>query len=286
MARDADPTGTPPDDPGAGIGREQLQLVIRRAAELYAAEAESGERLAPAEVLRIAEELGLPPRHVRQALYELPRLQEEEGFLDRWCGPDHLVVARAVPRDGAEVLRTLERHLLTAEYLQLRRRQADRLVLVPAEDTVSKVARAFRRPKKRHYLAHARALSVAAQPLDTGASHVQLDVDLENLRSEYVAGGAVAGGAIGLGVGLGLFYAAAIPLAEVLGTPAAAGAGALAAMGGMAASVSVSLKVAAGKFRRRIADARSEAEGLLDRVERGEALEPPASGVRRWLSGL
>ena len=71
MADEPEPRDREPDAPR--ITREDLQLVIRRAAELYTAETDADERLSESEVLRIADELGLPGRHVRQALYELPR---------------------------------------------------------------------------------------------------------------------------------------------------------------------------------------------------------------------
>lgn len=275
-------SGPPERRPVEGIGREDLQRVIRRAAELYAAEADSAERLGPEEVLRIGEELGLPARHVRQALYELPPETDRPSFLDRWWGAPGLVIPRAVPGEAGDLLRRLETHLVTREYLQLRRRQADRLVLVPAADAVSKLARAFKRPKSRHYLAHGRSLTVAVQPLDRRVSHVQVELDASELRSGYVAGGTVLGGLVGLPVA-GLLAAAAVPLSELVGVPAATAAGALAGAGGLAATVAASLRVARGKFLRRLADARSEVEGLLDRVERGEPLDPPASPVRRWL---
>lgn len=276
-------TGVPERVPGEGIGREDLRRVIRRAAELYAAEAESADRLAPEEVLRIAEELGLPARHVRQALYELPAMPGEPSRLDRWWGPPRLVTTRAVPGPPGDLLRRIETYLVTREYLQLRRRQTDRLVLVPAADAISRVARAFRRPKSRHYLAHGRELTVSAQPLDDHTSHLQVELDASALRGEYVATGSAVGAAIGLPVAGGLFFAAAIPLSELVGLPGAAAVGAVAGLGGLAGTVVAALRVARSRFLRRLADARSEAEGLLDRIERGEPLESSASPVRRWL---
>lgn len=278
-----DGAGLPERRPDDGIGREDLQRVIRRAAELYAAETESAERLAPEEVLRIAEELGLPARHVRQALYELPSHGEEPSFLDRRWGPPRLTTTRAVPGEAGDLLRRLETYLVTREYLQLRRRRGDRLVLVPAADAMSKVARAFRRPKSRHYLAHGRSLVIAAQPLDQRTSHVRVDLDASDLRSEYAVAASMLGGGLGLAVASGLFFAVGIPVADFFGSAAGIVAGAAAGLGGLGATVATSLRVAGGKFRQRLSDARSEVEGLLDRVERGEPLDPPPSPVRRWL---
>jgi len=53
------------------ISREQLEKVIHRAAELQFAQGEKQHNLEADEVLRIAEEVGLEGRHVRQALAEM-----------------------------------------------------------------------------------------------------------------------------------------------------------------------------------------------------------------------
>lgn len=276
-----------PDLPAAtrGIGREELRLVIRRAAELYAAEADSAERLEPEEVLRIAEELGLPSPHVRQALYELPLRRGDPGWLDRVCGVPAVAASRAVPGRETEVLAQLEDYLLTQEYLRVLRRQKGSLLLAPAEDVGSKLVRAFRRPGSRHYIARAPRLSVAVQPLEADRAHVIVEADLSDRRGGHVAAGATLGGLAGAGIATGLFFAAAVPLSELVGFPGAATAGVLVGAAGLAGSVRAGLAIAGRRFRRLAEDARTELEGVLDRLERGRLAEPSPSPLRRLLEG-
>ena len=53
-----------------GISRRDLPAVVKRAAELAAVEGDAEEAISEEEVVRIAAELGLSERHVRQALFE------------------------------------------------------------------------------------------------------------------------------------------------------------------------------------------------------------------------
>ncbi|HEX6558161.1 MAG TPA: hypothetical protein VF021_01835, partial [Longimicrobiales bacterium] len=134
------------NEPGKPITRRDLPAVVRRAAELAAVEDESAEELSEAEVIRIAAELGLAPRHVRQAIYEGVQEEAEPGaFLDRHFSTPRISVARAVPLEPDAARRALEDYFITQEYLQIVRRQAETTTFEPASDAVSKVARTFRR---------------------------------------------------------------------------------------------------------------------------------------------
>lgn len=268
---------TPPD---RSITRPQLELVIRRAVELYTAQADAEERLSEDEVLRIGKELGLPPAIVRQALYEAPA-PAPESFVDRWFGGATVSVSRAVPLPDSDVAGRLEEYLATREYLVLRRRQRSFAIFEPAEDTISKMARALSRPARNWYLARSRQVVLAVRPLEEGRTHVRIDMDLSNRRSETLTEGIVGGGLVGLALGAIAGATVGLGMVDILGQAAAAAAGAVAGLGGLTGGFAAVMAAVKKGFRRRLDAARLEVEGLLDRLERGERLEPPPAPWRR-----
>lgn len=267
-----------------GITRGELQLVIRRAAELYTSEADAGDRLSEAEVLRIADELGLPGRHVRQALYELPRSRgEESGWIDRWYGLPTVVGTRLAPGTPDEVLDRLEDYLVTRELLQVLRRQGGRAAFTPADDTISNMARAVRRPERNWQIARSRRVLVEARPMLEGESHVRLELDIEPQRRKALRSGIVGGALVGLPLAAGAFFPVGHMVFEIAGDAAAYAAGLTAGAGAFGASVAGGMAVARSRFQARVENARMEIAGLLDRLEGGRKLDPPPAP---WLRGL
>lgn len=285
MAEPPPPAPLSPDE-SRGVTRRDLELVIRRAAEIAAREADADERLSEAEVLQIAEELGLPDRHVRQALYELPRDTEEAALLGRWYGSGTVVGTRVVKGAPDEVMARLEDYLVTREFLQVLRKQGDRAVLQPADDAISNVARAVRRPQRSWQIARARRVLLEARQMPGEESHVRIELDLGDHRRRAAIGGGI-GGTLGgvvagapLAAGTFLALAPMVPgVGDVLALGAAAVAGAVGLGGGMVTGMAVSRAT----FRGRIEAARLEIAGLLDRLERGGRLDPPAAP---WLRSL
>lgn len=269
-------------DPERRITRRQLEVVIRRAAELYAADTDADERISEAELLRIAEEIGLPARYVRQALYEAID-DAEATVLDRIAGPGNLIVARSIPVDAGPILRHMEEYLVTREYLQLRRRQGEKAVFVPADDLISRFARSLSRPARRFHLARARAVGVEVHQLEPGWAHIRLEVDLSVQRNELVRGGGILAGIFGAAAGTGLAILTAPVAGAALGDLAGIIAGTTAFVGTAAASTAAGIAAAAARFRARAAAAREEIEVLLDRAQRGETLDPPPAPWRRSL---
>src|SRR5690606_16718333 len=194
-------------------------LVIRRAVELYAAQTDADERLSEDEVLRIGKELGLPASIVRQAIYEAPA-PAAESIVDRWFGAAAVSVSRAVQLPEGDVASRLEEYLATREYLVLRRRQHSLTIFEPAEDTISKMARALSRPSRHWYLARSRQVMLAVRPLEEGRTHVRIDMDLGNRRRESMVEGLVGGGIWGLALGGIAAAGAGFGLADFLGQTA------------------------------------------------------------------
>jgi len=268
------------DLPSRRVTRRDFEVIIRRAAELAAGEPEGADdTLEEEEVIRIATEIGLPARHVRQALFELPEIAEHSTRGD-YFGDAVLTATRIVPGRAPDVLRRIEDYLSTREYLQVVRRRTDRAFLMPAEDAISNLARGLLRPSKRFYLARARRVIVSARPLDEKNAHIQIALDLSEQRTHAVRGGWI-GGSLG-GLALGTAGAVAIALADLPSAVSVAGEIIVFATA-FAGTVAAALAGTRAAFRSKLAGARFELEGLLDRAEHGQPLEPPPAPWRKRL---
>lgn len=251
----------------AEIDREQLERVIRRAAELqFDAGERHGEPLAQEEVLRIGREVGLSSRHVRQALAEvraeslLPEVPEDHGLARSLWGRGWLRAQRVVPGGRAEVQRRLEEHFRKNESLRRVRRRGDRSTWKPSESLVSKMQRSFDLAGRGYELAEAKQVELSVSGLEEGWSLVSLTVDLRNHRTEQAV--AWTAGTIPVAAGLAvLFGFGGFPLEIVI--PAAGGGVFAAGKWGGALT-----------FARKREKVRLAVEGLLDRLEHGDPLEP------------
>jgi hypothetical protein len=274
----------PPEDPkdasDRSITRRDFEAVIRRAAELSSAESDGeDESLSEDEVIRIAKDLGLPDRYVQQALFELPQIPHERGRAD-YFGDAVLTATRIVPGNAPQLLRRIEDYLSTREYLQVVRRRTDRSFLMPAEDAISNLVRGLARPSSRHYLSRAKRVVVSVRPVETGKAHVQIALDLSEHRKNSLRGGWI-GGTIG-GLAVGTFAVIMIGIADLpSGVTIASQIAAFAA--GFGGVVTGTLAATRAAFRRAVGVAKFELDGLLDRAEHGQTLEPPPAPWRKRL---
>jgi hypothetical protein len=257
-----------------GIARGDLPAVVKRAAELAAIEGDAEEQIPEEEVVRIAAELGLSERHVRQALMEGVEEEVEPTFLDRQMGIPRIMAMRAVPMPPEQARAALEDYLVTREYLQIIRRQSVTSSFEPADDAVSSVARAFSRSKK-HCLAAAQGVELTVRELQPGWSHVRLKAIYPDARKVHV-GGAVAGGVfLGSAVGGAAGLAVAAMTVAPLGDPIGIALGAATGLSVIAASMAGFWKIARNNFRNWRQRTINEANGVLDRLEKGDELRPP-----------
>ncbi len=255
---------------------------MRRAAELSAAEVDAEDRIPEAELLRIASELGLPARYVRQALYELDEPRTRDNWLLQRIGAGRVVLSRAVPGDPQRVLDGLERYLNDDEYFRTVRRRGERATFEPQADVAATVARALRGNRSKNSLAGLHGVGMAVRPLPDQHAHVQLELDLSDRRRNALVAGTIIGGAGGTAVGVGLGAVSAILIGGSAPGPdmtlaLTMGGGIV----GLGAGLSAGLAGARAWFRGVVSGVKTEAEGLLDRVERREPLERPASPLRR-----
>lgn len=241
---------------GELIRREALERIIQRAAELQAGERDIGEGLTEPDLLALGQEVGIPPRYLRQALLEertRSGVAPERGALAWLAGPVALTAARVVPGEPVSVERVLTGWMEREESLQVKRRYPDRTSWEPRVGAVASLQRALRAGGKSFALAHATEVLAQVVPLEPGFCHVRLTANVGGQRTQRLWGAATL-------VGGGAALAAVMPALGVLGPwalvpPLAAWGAALAV---------------ARRHRRENERIVVGLEQVLDRLERGE----------------
>lgn len=257
------------DEVRPALRRADLDRVIRRAAELQFQEGEKGEvgeSLSEAEILRIGQEVGLEPSHMRRALGELraeqltPALPAEEGVLARVVGPSRVQAARAIPGAAADLSPRLHDWLRRNESLTPLRERMGSSFWEPNQGFTAQIQRGINLGGKNFELARGKSLEVSVVELEAGWVLVTLVSDLSNVRTEHGLGWGLGLGLGSLGAGVGVAAVVAFPPVAIVGTAIAAGMA-----GGAAGATLARHTLAPARARMAVA-----LEGLLDRCERGD----------------
>jgi hypothetical protein len=239
---------------------DEVALVLRRAAEIEAAEDASAPALAydPAAVEEAAREVGLSPTAVRQAVAELragvlPAATAGElrpRSRGRALASRRVADQRLVDRPPAVALATVDRFLRT-QMFELRRRSGDRSLYRHRADLIAGLRRRldFAGVIKLEGLT---MVDVVVTPADE-RTLVRVEAELATSHANAVAGGAAAGTAVT--VLTGLVGAVAGEVGLVI---AALPAGALVGAG--------SMRVAAARWQQRRDDVAEVVAHLLDRL--------------------
>lgn len=262
--------------PEKKITRSDLPLVVKRAAELAARDADPAEEISEDEVIRIAAELGLPAHHVRTALYEAAHHEGEPTFLDRQFGNRRVVASRVVPHDAEKSLRKVE-ELFKGSNMTVVRRQAGSITLEAGGDMFSKITRAFR---GQNQLASAEIVEVIARKLETGGSHVTVRAVFKDERKGHFAGAVIGGTLLGASIGSLAGVLAGVVTHEMIvgmttGTILGIGSG-----GGIYAGILASMKKNYREWRERVT---RNTEGTLDKLEKAQDTLPPTA---QWFQKL
>lgn len=246
------------DSPAPILPRAALERVLLRAAELHAASGDVPETMSEADLLSLAQEVGISPLAVKQALAEermRVTLPEERGFAASLVGPAFFSASRVVTGDARALLERIDHGFQRDESLAERRRFPDRIVYGPlgglagaAHDVVAGLSG---RPLA---LAKTNEVSVSVVQMDPTRSHVRIEATLAPRRVWALRIG--AGGLLG-GAGLG-----AVLLALNVWPVVAIGVGAL-------VSVMPSI-IARAMYRNAAHGAQLAIEQTLDRLEFGE----------------
>ena len=265
------------EKPGRQLTRRQFDEVMRRASELAAREAEGGDGDLPeGEIYRIGREVGLDERYVRRALDDV-RSQALDGSLaDRLIGPGLVRASRVVDGTVEELSERIDEFLVAGRLLQRVRRSPTFLQYRPAVDWISTLARAASGTSRKYFVASARSVEVSLEAVDETRTLVEFEVD-PGIRGDYLGGmfggGGLGGIGAGVGAGIGLGATTLIPQVALVVTGVAVAGGVF----GVVASIT------RRAYRRKWNDVRAEVEGILDRLEVGEFLEPPPSSWRKWV---
>ena len=245
------------------------------AAELQAQEADPGElTLTEAQILDVGNEVGIPAKHLRQALAEersRVAVPVERGRIAALFGAATVSASRTVRGTPATLFDRLDEAMQREESLRVKRRFPDRIAGEQRGGMAPEFRHILNVGGHGYRLARAEEVSATVIAVDAERSIVRLDASLANVRSQRLAGGAgviVSGGVVtGILLALGVMAAAAA-------LPVAAG-------------------VVAGYFVARshgpqVAGAQTTLEKMLDHLQHGELLLPflppdsTASAGLRW----
>lgn len=249
-----------PKGPAVGkelIDRAALERIIRRAAELQAAQREIGEGLTEDDVLELGREVGIPVPYLQQAIVEARtggvQLDPERGLAGWLAGADAVAAERVVPGATDVVVDRLDTWMRAEEGMSTMRRSQGHLRWERTRGFVAEMRRSFAVGGRPYILARTDDVTADVTGLEEGYSYVRLVATVRRARNQRVAGaatltsfGVVAAAAVAV---LGFF-----PLAAVV--PAAAG---------LALSVPVLRRHQRTTTRTQIA-----LEQVLDRLEAGE----------------
>jgi hypothetical protein len=262
---------------GHQLTRQDLEVVIRRAAELEAEVGSAALELSEADVVRIAQEVGLSEESIRRALAEHQaavtrggELLAERGWISRLCGSGLVTATRNIERPAEEIRQEIESHFQANESLRLVRRTKIASLWEPETGVVASLMRGLDVFGKGYQLAKkGHAVEFRTVPLSEESSQVSLTCDLASERAGWFWG-------LGAAVGVPLAWLATavilasydIPNALVLLSPV---------------PLAITVLLARAGYRRAVEKMRRVLDGLLDRVEHGEALEPPRPSWRDLL---
>ncbi|PYO73102.1 MAG: hypothetical protein E6K55_14300 [Gemmatimonadetes bacterium] len=198
--------------PGDLIRREALERIIQRAAELQAGERDIGEGLTEKELLALGQDVGIPPRYLRQALLEERTRSvapEARGFLSWLAGPATLAAERVVPGDRSGVERALTAWMESEESLQVKRRYADHTTWEPRIGAFASIQRALGAGGKSFALARATEVAAQVTPLEAGFCHVRLTASVRGQRAQRLWGTAAL-------IAFGVALAGVVPILGAL----------------------------------------------------------------------
>jgi hypothetical protein len=201
--------------PDKRISREALERIIHRAAELHTKARDIGDQLTPDEVLELGKEVGIPTRHLQQALLEERArgvTAGDQGMLVKLAGPKRLSAARTVPGRAANVETALSHWMTAEELLTVKRRYPQGRSWEASKDFLAALKRSLGVGGRQYALARAKEVLGRVEQLEDQWCHVTLIADLSNTRTKRVAGGAafLASGATLTTIAVVLGVAAAV----------------------------------------------------------------------------
>src|SRR6478735_661249 len=209
--------------------RGQLDRILQRAAELQAGERDPGEELSKDELVQLGRDVGIPAKHLEQAMLEeqtrLPA-QRLDGFWDHAAGPALVSAMRVVRGELATVERILTDYMEEHELLAVVRQGTGRLIWEPLRGFNAAMKRSkavLGGGNKPFMLARAMGLTATITSLEAGYVHLSLEADLKAARGQFIGGGValsslgLAAGFVAVALGLPILALGTIPMGLGLG---------------------------------------------------------------------
>ncbi|UCF39936.1 MAG: hypothetical protein JSW43_09345 [Gemmatimonadota bacterium] len=253
---------------GSRIDRGALERIIQRAAELQAGERDIGEGLTEHELMRLGQEVGIPPSYLQQALLE-ERTRAvatvEPGIAGWLVGPTQLAAQRTIPGEAKRIRDGLNRWMTESELLAVKRRYPEQTSWEAKQDVLSSIKREFKLGGRSYQLSRAKEIVGQVVQLDQGRAHVRLVADLTNTRRAHLGSAATLAGAGAIASLIGVVMGVMLPVA-------------LAPLGlGLLTGLAV-----ARRRRGTIERVQVNLEQVLDRLEHGEIeTQPRVEGPRQ-----
>lgn len=250
------------------IDRGALERIIRRAAELQAGERDIGEGLTERELVRLGEEVGIPPSYLQQALLEerTRAVATVEPGLSGWlAGPTQLAAQRTIPGEARRMQDALSQWMTESELLTVKRRYPEQTSWEAKQDVFSSLKREFKMGGRSYQLSRAKEIVGQVVQLEPERAHVRLVADLSNTRRTHLRNAATVAGAGAIASFIGVTLGVMLPVALLpLGLGLLTGFAVARRRRGTMERVQVSL------------------EQVLDRLEHGEIeTQPRVEGPRQ-----
>jgi hypothetical protein len=251
------------NEPGKRLKPAEVEMILRRAAELnarrWSRDSNGAPSVSPEVLVQVAAAAGIPEQDVRRAMWDLAseKTAEPHTLARKFYGPARLRAVREVERPPEKTREYLESLLRLEQGLKLRRK-TEASSLWDSGDLLGVVRRTLDFSGHRALL-KTQSVELRVEEIDEDRCGANLTADVSNQRGEYLSLGGILGVTLAV-----LFVLAGVqnPL-FFLGVPPA-----LAAPG-------FGSKLA---YRRACAEIRRSLEDLLDAAEEGpprEEEEPP-----------
>ncbi len=259
------PSNVPaPASSTAPLGREAIERVLARAAELNVGGLDASEGMSEAQLIALGQEVGISAAHVRQALAEertRVSVPEERGVMGAMFGGTVASASRVVSGTPSDLLARLDHWMQREEMLRPRRRFTDRMTWEARRDFMGSLQMGLNFGGRAYALSRSTEVGATVIAVDGSKSLVSLDASVEDSRrSSAIASGVVSG--MGVAGAATLAALVIIPgglpwIAALVGGGWAAGAGATA--------------YAIGRAQKsRLHRVQLGLEQVLDRLEHGE----------------
>jgi len=240
------------------LPRAALERVLLRAAELHSASGDLPETMSEADLVALAQEVGISAIALKQALTEeriRVTVPEERGLAATIAGPALCTASRVVQGEAKAVLERIDREFRADENLTERRRFPDRIAWGARGGVAGALAGLSRFDGRGFPLTKADEVSATVIQVEPGRVHVRVEATLGARRAAAMRNGVLGVGGAALVTAVLAALSVFPPIALVTG----------------AALALASPLTARRSYRRDVNAAQLAIEQSLDRLEFGES---------------